>query len=331
MIRFRRSVLLAALTALCVPFASILSNAARAGTWPEREVRIVVPWPAGGESDTYARALSQDLSAQLKQPVIIENRPGASGLIGTRAVLHGKADGYTFLFGNTTSHIGNVVFSAEPVLFDPLKDFTPVAIVVESAYVLWAHPSLGVKTFEEFLKRARAKESAPLAFGITGTGALSEISVEQLARIYKLNLTKVPYKGSAPQVYDLIAGHTQIGTASLATALGAYREGRLAPLLVIGNDRLPELPGVPTRKEIGVTDPDLTVWDGLFAPAGTPPEIVAAFTRAVGEAVKSAAYRTVADGNGHRAIFQSGAEATKRIETSLEARRRYKAQTENEK
>jgi tripartite-type tricarboxylate transporter receptor subunit TctC len=324
-LRVRKHHILALLAALWLPL--LFSSVARA-EWPEREVRIVVPWPAGGESDIYARALSQDLSARLKQPVIIENKPGATGAIGIRLVARAKPDGYTFLFGNTTSLVGNVVSSPTPVEFDPVKDFAPVAIVVESAYVLWAHPSLGVKNFEGFLQRARDKRKPQLAFGTTGAGALSELSVEQLARIHQLDLIKVPYKGSSPQVQDLIAGHTQIGTASLAVSLGAYKEGRLVPLLVIGNSRLPELPEVPTRKEIGLTEPDLTIWDGLFAPAGTPPAILEAFTRAVGEATKSASYRTVADGNGHRAIFQPGAEAAKRVQRDLEARRRYKAEAE---
>ncbi len=323
----RRSWLIRAvsLAALALPLAG---PAWAEDAWPAREIHLVVPWPAGGESDTYARALAQDLTTRLKQPVIVENRAGATGIIGIRHVTRSKPDGYTFLFGNTTAVVGNVVSSTEPLQFDPVTDLTPVALTVESVYVLWAHPSLGVKTFDELLARARDKDKPPLSFGITGAGALSELSVEQLGRHYKLDLLKVQYKGSAPQLADLIAGHTQIGTADPSVALGHYKEGRLIPLLVIGNDRLPELPGIPTRKELGITQPDLTIWNGLFAPAGTPKPILDAFTQAVGEAVNSPVYRGVADGPGRRAVFQAGDDAGNRVKRELDERRAYKAQVE---
>jgi tripartite-type tricarboxylate transporter receptor subunit TctC len=311
-----------AITSLALPFAGTAT--AQAG-WPAKEIHLVVPWPAGGESDTYARALAQDLSIRLKQPVIVENRAGATGAIGIRHVARSKPDGYTVLFGNTTSVVGNVVSSLEPVQFDPVTDFTPIAAVVEGAYVFWAHPSLGVRNFEEFLARARDKSKAQLAFGITGSGALSELSVEQLARHYKLDLLKVPYKGSAPQLADLIAGHTQVGTADPSVALGHFKEGRLVPLLVIGNARLPELPDVPTRKELGITEPDLTIWNGLLVPAETPKAIIDALTQAVGESVRSPVYKGVADGPGRRALFIPGAEFGERIKRELAERRRYKA------
>ena len=322
------------LAALLIAFGSLggfVFPAQADNTWPTKAVHVVVPWPAGGESDIYARAVSQDLAKQLKQPVVVENKPGATGAIGIRYVARAKPDGYTFLFANTTSFVGNVVSSPEPVQFDPIKDFIPVALVVESAFVLWAHPSIGVRTFDELLARARDTSKPPLSFGATGNGALSQLSVQQLARVYKLNLLEVPYKGSAPQVADLLAGHIQIGTANLSVAYGAYKEGRLIPLLVIGNERLSELPEVPTRKELGITEPDLTIWDGFFAPVGVPKPIVDAFTRAVGEAVNSKTYRDIADGKGHRAIFQPGDEAGARVKNDLEARRRYKAQVDADK
>ena len=324
----RRKLITLALGSLALPFAAPL----RAQTgWPAREIHLIVPWPAGGESDVYARALAQDLTIRLKQPVIVENRAGATGAIGIRHVARSKPDGYTFLFGNTTSVVGNVVSSPEPVQFDPVADFVPIAATVEGAYVFWAHPALGVKTFDEFLARARDRSKPQLAFGITGTGALSELSVEQLARHYKLDLLKVQYKGSAPQLSDLIAGHTQVGTADPSVALGHYREGRLVPLLVIGHERLPELPNVPTRKELGISEPDLTIWNGLLAPAGTPREIIDAFTRALGESVKSAVYKGVADGPGRRAFFLPGQAFGERIKRELDERRRYKAQVDSGK
>jgi tripartite-type tricarboxylate transporter receptor subunit TctC len=313
-----------AVTALTVSSLAILGTQAHAqADWPKQEIHIVVPWPAGGESDTYIRALGQSLSDQLKQPVIVDNKPGATGAIGVTHVARSKPDGYTYLFGNSTALVGNVVSSTVPLQFDPQKDFAPVAITVESTYVLWANPATGIKSFDDFLKRAREKDKEPLAFGITGPGSLSELSVEQLAHEYKLDLVKVPYKGSAPQVADLIAGHTQVGTASLSLALGAYKSGQLVPLLVIGNERLPALPDVPTRKEIGITEPDLTIWNGLFAPANTPPAILEAFSKAVQEAVNSKVYQDVAQTFGDRAVFVPGSDTAARVERDLAERRRY--------
>jgi tripartite-type tricarboxylate transporter receptor subunit TctC len=313
-------------TAIVLATLTLAPVARAEAPWPNRTITLLVPWPAGGESDAYARALAPELSAILGQSVIVENKPGATGSIGIRHVARGKADGYTLLFANTTSLVGNYVFSPEPVNFDPLKDFTPIAITVDSSYVLWAHPSLGVKTFDEFLARARDASKPQLAFGTTGIGALSEVSVEQLARRYQLDLIKVPYKGTAPQVQDLIAGHTQIGTANLAVALGAYRDKRLIPLLVIGGkERLPDLPHIPTDHELGFTEIDLTVWDGVFVHADTPADIVAKLTDAVEVAVKRQSYRKIADGNGHRAIFQPGTKASARIKNDIAGRQKLKA------
>jgi tripartite-type tricarboxylate transporter receptor subunit TctC len=312
-------VALAALATTAWPAAQAQS------TWPSREVHLVVPWPAGGEVDGYARALAQDLSLRLQQPVVVENRAGATGAIGIQHVVRSKADGYTLLFGNTTAVVGNVVSSPTPVGFDPVSDLVPVALTVDANYVLWAHPALGVRSVEALVARARDKQHKPLAFGTTGSGALSELSVEQLARHYQLELLKVPYKGSAPQLSDLVAGHTQIGTADPAVALGHYKEGRLVPLLVIGNERLAELPQVPTLKELGIAGPDLTIWSGVFAPAGTPAPVLERLTQAVGASVQSAVHQGVANGPGRRAIFQPRAQAAARVQRDLDERRRLQA------
>ncbi len=297
-------------------------------SWPSREIHLVVPWPAGGETDRYARALAVDLAERLGKPVVVENRAGATGSIGISQVVRSKPDGYTFLFANTTAVVGNVVSSPVPVPFDPITDLEAVALTVESAYVLWANPKLEIKSVDDLVKRARDGSQERLAFGITGPGSLSELSVEQLARHYKLDLIKVPYKGSAPQLADLVAGHTHIGTADPSVALPHFEAGKLVPLLVIGNDRLAELPGVPALKELAISGPDLTIWNGVFAPVGVPREVIEAFTKAIGESVKSQTYRQAADGPGRRAIFEAGDAAGARVKRELEERKAYKAQVE---
>lgn len=295
--------------------------------WPSRPVKYIVPWPAGGPTDTFGRVIAAELAGLIGQPSVIENKAGATGAIGTQFASRAAADGYTLLFSNTTAFVGNVVASTEPVGFDPLKDFTPIGLFVDSALVLWAQVDTGLKDFDGFLKRARSGGKS-LSFGSTGTGSVSEQSVEQLARHFKLDLLKVPYKGTAPQVADLVAGHIDVGVADYPTAGGHFETGKLVPLLVIGNQRLPELPGVPTNRELGIKEPDFTIWNGLFAPAATPPAIVAKLREATAVAARSAAFRTVAEGKGNRVIFQTGDEATARIRHDLDSRRRFKEQLE---
>jgi tripartite-type tricarboxylate transporter receptor subunit TctC len=318
----RDALRLASLLPLGLPFAAAPALA-QGGTWPDRPVKLIVPWPAGGPTDTYGRALARELSAQFGQPFVVDNRTGATGTIGIQAAARSAPDGYTLLVPNLTAFIGSVVALGDAVQFDPLRDFTPIGIFVESSSILWAHPALGVTSFDALLARIRDSQKPRLAFGTTGSGSVSEQSVEQLARHYRLDLVKVPYRGTAPQVTDLIAGHVQIGSADFPTAGPYFRDGRLRPLLVIGRRRLPELPDVPTTAELGLTEPDFTVWNGFFAPAATPAPIVDRLREGLALATPSEAFRAVTDGNGNRAMLQTGAEVTARLERELESRRAF--------
>ena len=282
-----------------------------------------MPWPAGGPTDVYGRVVARDLASQLGQTVVVENRTGATGTIGVQHAARSAADGYTLLVANTTALIGSVVALGDAAPFDPLGDFVAVGVFVESASVLWAHPSLRVEDFDALLARARDARRPRLSFGTTGSGSVSEQAVEQLGRHFGLDLTKVPYRGTAPQLADLVAGHVQIGSVDYATAGPHFREGRLRPLLVIGRQRLPELPTVPATAELGLTEPDFAVWNGMFAPARTPGPIVDRLRTALLEAVRSDAFRAVADGNGNRPIFQTGEDAARRLAHDLESRRAF--------
>jgi len=325
MTQTRRDALrLAALLPLGLPFAAAAAPAlAQGGAWPDRPVRMIVPWPAGGPTDTYGRALARELSAQFGQPFVVDNRTGATGTIGITHAARSTPDGTTLLVPNLTAFIGSVVALGDAVQFDPLRDFIPIGIFVESSSILWAHPGLGVASFDALLARARDSAKPRLAFGTTGSGSVSEQSVEQLARHYQLDLVKVPYRGTAPQVTDLIAGHVQIGAADFPTAGPHFRDGRLRPLLVIGRARLPELPDVPTTAELGLTEPDFTIWNGFFAPAGTPADIVDRLREGLAQATRSPAFRAITDGNGNRAVLQTGAEVTARLERDLASRRAF--------
>ncbi|WP_211869894.1 tripartite tricarboxylate transporter substrate binding protein [Neoroseomonas terrae] len=286
----------------------------------------MVPWPAGGPTDIYARALVKEIAAGISQPVVIDNRTGATGTIGVQHVARAPADGHTLLVANVTAMIGSVVALGDVVQFDPIRDFAPIGIFTESSSIIWANPRLGVRSFREFLDRARDSSRQRIAFGTTGSGSVSEQSVEQLAREFRLDLLKVPYRGTAPQLIDLVADHVQIGGADYPTASPHYREGRLVPLLVIGPQRLPELPDVPSFAEIGLTEPDFTVWNGFFAPAGTPPPTIERLEAALVTASRSETFRAVTNGNGNRAILLRGQDATARLARDLASRQAFARQ-----
>ncbi|TWH64790.1 tripartite-type tricarboxylate transporter receptor subunit TctC [Azomonas agilis] len=315
--------------ALLTGLTSVAVQAAE--PWPTKPIKYVVPWPAGGPTDTFGRVIAAELSAQLGQPVVVENKPGATGSIATQFVARSAPDGYTLLAPNSISFIGNVVAAPEMANFDPIKDFTPIGIFVESAIILWAHQSSGIKTFEDFLARTRDSKAKPVTLATTGNGTVSELFVDLLAQHYRtrLNLTKVPYKGTAPQVADLAAGHVEAGGTDYATASGHYAAGTLIPLLVIGKQRLPELPNIPTSIELGIEGPDFSIWNGLVAPAGTPAEVVARLREATAKAARTEAFLKVAQGNGNRVIFQTGAEASARFKQELESRQRFQQALNN--
>jgi len=304
----------------------LLPSPARAQEWPSRPIRLIVPWPAGGPTDLYGRALARELGPLLPQPMVVENRTGATGMLGVSHVVRSPADGHTLLVANTTAVIGSVVSLGDAAPFDPLRDLAPIALFTESASVLWVNPGLGIRSFEALLARARDERQPRLAFGTTGGGSVSEQSVEQLARHFRLDVTKVPYRGTAPQVTDLVAGHVQFGTADFPTAAGHFREGRLVPVLVIGRERLSELPDIPTNAELGLTKPDFTIWNGIFAPAGVAPPLLARLEALVAHAAAAPGLRAIADGNGNRAIFQAGDAARQRLTRDLGARRAFAAE-----
>ncbi|MDB5371476.1 MAG: extra-cytoplasmic solute receptor, Bug family [Belnapia sp.] len=306
-----------------MPFVSPLASASPEAAWPSRPIRVVVPWPAGGPTDTYARAVARELAPLLGQPVVVDNRAGATGTVGIQHVARSAADGYTLLVANTTAFIGSVVALAGTVQFDPLVDFTPIGLFTESASILWAHPSLQLRDFQALLARARDKEQPALAFGTTGSGSVSEQSVELLARHFELDLIKVPYRGTAPQVMDLVAGHVQIGTSDFGTAAPHFRDGRLQPLLSVGQERLTELPDVPCIVELGLAEPDFTIWNGMLAPAATPLPIVERLRIALAAASNTPAVLEVTAGSGNKAIFQASTEAQQRIARELNSRRAF--------
>lgn len=289
--------------------------------WPSRPIRYVIPWPAGGSADLYGRVLARALGKVTGQPVVIENKPGATGSIGAEAVARGAADGYTLLQANNVVIVGNTVQNKHLEL-KPLRDLTPVAVTLESQGVIFVTGGLGIRSFQALQARARAS-GEPLAFGSSGPGSISHLSVEQISKQFGLNLLHVPYKGTGPLYSDLLAGHVQVGMVDYALAEPQIKNGRLQPVLVIGSQRLAALPNVPTTAELGVREPDFGGWSGIFVSPRTPPARIQAISQALARAQAEPEVREFTAKPGNRPIFLGSAEARGRIERDVAAWERY--------
>ena len=246
-------------------------GARAADAYPAKPVRLVVAWPPGSSADTSARLLAQKLGESLGQSFIVDNRPGASGIIGTESVLRAPADGYTLLF-NTANHASNKVVFPK-LSYDPVTDFVPVPMVHRNVLSISVHPSLPVKTLEDFLQYAKAKPGT-LSFGTPGLGTPHQLAGELLKQRAGIDMVHIPYKGGGPAVADLISGQIPVSVASLAAVMPFMRTGRVRVVAVTDPTRYDEIKDVAAVAE---TFPgfDVSGWSGLFALAGTPPEIVA--------------------------------------------------------
>ena len=246
--------------------------AAGEGKWPEKPVRIIVPFAAGGVADMLPRIVGEKLSQKWGQPVIVENKVGASGNIGMAAGAQAPADGYTFVLaptGNLT--VNPTLFRNLP--FDTAKDFTPVTLLAEVPNVLVVHPSVPAKTFRELVEYAKS-HPGKLNFASPGEGSGAHLAGELLKLDAGIEATHVPYKGLAPAVNDLLGGQVQMMFAGVSTVVQHVKSGRLVALAVARPKRLEALPGVPTVAENGYPGFDVTSWYGIVARTGTPPAII---------------------------------------------------------
>lgn len=249
-----------------VPFASFAQ-------WsPSRTVTIVVPYTPGTGADTIARLLGPQLAERLRQPVVVDNKAGASGAIGTESVATAAADGHTLLF-IATSH-GTVPALKHNLPYDPVKSFTPVALAATSALALVVNPQLPAKDFREFVALAK-KRPGELYYSSPGNGSPQHLTMELIKLETGMDLVHVPYKGSAGAARDLIGGHVQASVAALQTVAGFVNSGKLRMIAVLSENRSAAFPDVPTMRELGHPDLVVDTWYGVFAPAGTPPEAVA--------------------------------------------------------
>lgn len=252
--------------------AALACASASAQDYPSKPIRYIVPFPPGGSSDLIARAIAPVLSDRLRQPVIVENRPGAGGNIGMEMLARSAPDGYTMGLGAAGALAANV--SLYPKLpYDPRKDFAPVSNVAFVPFFIIAHPSLPANNLEELIALARAKP-AELLLGYGGNGTAMHLSGELFKLMAKVQMVNVPYKGSGPAAQDTLGGQLPLAVVDVASALAQVKAGRLKALAVTSAKRISAAPQVPTVAEAGLPGYDATGWFGVVMPAGTPVEIV---------------------------------------------------------
>lgn len=275
----RRS-LLALTLGLAASAASLLATpAALAQAWPARPVKIVVPFPAGGTTDIVARLLSVELQKAWGQPVVVENRSGAGGNIGSEAVAKSPADGYTLLMGTNGPHVLNPhLYASLP--YDPIKDFVGVAQAVQSPYVLVVNPAVPAASVAELIAYAKANPGK-LNYASAGQGTGPHLAMELFQMMAGVRMTHVPYRGNADAERDLVAGQVQVMFDNISPALPFIRDNRLRALAIANPARSPIMPDLPTVAEAGVPGYAVTGWNGIFVPRGTPADVIAKLNREV--------------------------------------------------
>jgi tripartite-type tricarboxylate transporter receptor subunit TctC len=274
----------ALITVATASFAAAPRTAGAQDAYPSKPVHIIVPFPAGGVADALPRIVGEKLALKWKQPVIIDNRAGASGNIGMEDGARSAPDGYTLVLAPT----GNL--TVNPTLFpnlrfDTAKDFTPVTLLADSPNVLVLNPAVPAKTLKQLIAYAKQNPDK-LNFASPGAGSGAHLAGELLNIDAGIKTVHVPYKGLAPAVSDLLAGNVQMMFAGVSTVLAQIKAGKLVALAVAGPRRLPQLPDVPTVAEEGLPGFDVTSWYGIVVHSGTPPQIVQKLHRDIAEALK---------------------------------------------
>ena len=282
-----------ALAALTLLFAGVNDQVLAA--YPDRIVKIVVPFAPGGGTDVIARTLAQEMTQNLGVTVVVENKPGAGTIIGTQAVAASDPDGYTLLMGTFANAVNPSLNAKLP--YDPQKDFAPVALVARSFNIVVVNPNSPFKSIADLIAAAKA-EPDKLSYGTFGIGTSAHLAGELFKDMAKVNLTTVHYKGAAPAITDLLSGQIQVMFTTVASAAALIESGQLRALAVTSAERSPAFPQLPTVAEAGVPGYAAESWYGLFAPAKTPAEIVDRLNKSAATAVQSDAFKKLAVNEG---------------------------------
>jgi tripartite-type tricarboxylate transporter receptor subunit TctC len=278
-------------TKLACALAAVLLAAlpAAAQNYPAKAVRIIVPYAAGGNTDITARAVGSKLAEVFGQQVIVDNRPGGATNIGSELAARAAPDGYTIFMGGASNAINMSLYAKPP--YDTLRDFAPISLCVKGANVLSTHPSLPARNLKELIALAKARPGK-LNFASSGLGSSNQMAGELLKVMAGINIVHVPYKGNAPALTDIVAGHVEMIFSGVPALVPHIKSGRLRAIGIGSLKRFPALPEVPTFDESGLKDYEATTWFGLMAPVKTPKEIVARLNVEVDKIIKSADIQT---------------------------------------
>jgi tripartite-type tricarboxylate transporter receptor subunit TctC len=269
--------------------AVLVQGSVAADNYPSKAIKLVVPWPPGGASDQRSRQIAEKVTKAIGQPVVVENRPGASGAIGAAAVAKAPADGYTFYYGNLYDLAINPAVN-QTLSYDPARDFAPITQAVLSYLVLTARPGLRVKSMKELIVLAKANPGK-LTCGTPGNGTAPHFALETLKRSAGVEITHIPFKGSGPLTLDMLGGHVDIAFDVTTIALPHIKAGKLVPVTVSSPKRLAPLSEVPTMSEVGFPELEITLWGGFLAPAGTPASVIRRLNTELVNAMNSADLR----------------------------------------
>ena len=270
--------------ALTLTFASLIPGLAMAQAYPVKPVRVIVPFAPGGPSDIIARITAQKLSEAMGQSFVVENRAGAGGTIGTDAVAKSAADGYTVLVSNLPFAITPSLYSKIP--YNATRDFIPVTLIASGPMLLVTHPSVPVTNLKELLARLKAQPGA-FSYGSAGSGSSAHMATEYFSMLTGVKMAHIPYKGGGPAMTDLLGGQFQLMIESMPLLVPHVKQGKVRAIAITGPKRSASLPDVPTFDELGLHGYDVSVWTGMWVPAGTPKDIVARLQQEVAKAIAS--------------------------------------------
>lgn len=287
-----------------------------AQSFPSRAITLIVPVTPGGSTDLMARQIAEPLSRALGQPVVVENKPGASGNIAASYVAKAKPDGHTLLAAYSGYHAANT-FLFKKLDWDPVKDFLPVALIINSAQAIAVTDKLPVKTFKELVAYAKANPGK-LNYGTAGPGSLHHISGSLLEQLAETKMIAVAYKGTGPAVTDLAAGNVDIVITTPPGVIPLSQTGKIRILAVTGNKRVASLPNVPSAAEEGFPNFSVDAWFGFVAPMGTPPDVVKRLADEMAKAVQSEGFRKGVEGAGGTVQFQGTAQFDATIRNDIQ-------------
>jgi tripartite-type tricarboxylate transporter receptor subunit TctC len=309
-----RSLLAIAVILVALPIA------AWAQAWPAKPLRLVVPYPPGGSTDLLARTIAQRIGENLGQPIVVDNRPGAAGMLGSEIVAKSVPDGHTFLLGTGQTH-GLTLFLSKSVPYDPVKDFTPISAAAEVPIALAVHNSVPANSARELIEFAR-KNPGKVSFGSSGNGSPHHLSGELLKQVGGADMTHVPYKGAAPAMQDLIGGQIPAVFTTLSTAMPHLKSGKIRVIGLVESKRQPSVPDIPTIGESVAGYAMPASWLGFFGPAGMPEPVVRRLNAEIVKAVQSPDVRSKLEPAGMPVLGTSAEEFGRMVRDDIETFRR---------